>query len=211
MFYTVPECVPRALRMTLHSGHQEQKPQLGASCGRRQSTASICPLFSRQTTTFHPAPRHHHPEREGVSLLQLDLPRLFFEPRSKCLPADTEHAGNASHAGTFMISTDYLFLLLFAPARAAMQHRTFIAVFAPILLLPLSVMSVFHDVHAVTTATSVGDDFLYHHPILTHHLPFDHHPDLFLQAPLWERAGLLAQSLCLLQSGSCLGQGVQRQ
>ena len=177
MFYMVLECVPRAFRTTLHFGLQEQRPQLGASCGRWQSTASIGLPFSRQMTTFHPAPRHHHPELEAVSLLLLDLQRLFFEPGSKCLSADTEHAGNASHAGAFMISADDLFLLLFAPARIAMQHRTFIAVFAPILLLALSVMPVFHDVHAVTAAASTGDDFLYHHPILTyHHLLFSHHP-----------------------------------
>ena len=110
-----------------------------------------------------------------MSLLRLDWPRLFFKPRSKGLSADTEHAGNASHARAFMISTDYFFLLLFAPARAKMQHRTFVAVFAPILLPTLSIMSVFHDVHAVTAAASVGDDFLYHHPILTHHLLFCHY------------------------------------
>uniref|UniRef100_UPI004056CFC4 hypothetical protein n=1 Tax=Candidatus Electronema sp. TaxID=2698783 RepID=UPI004056CFC4 len=40
----------------------------------------------------------------------------------------------------------------------------------------LSIMSVFHDVHAVTAAASVSDDFLYHHPILTHHLLFCHYP-----------------------------------
>uniref|UniRef100_UPI0040578566 hypothetical protein n=1 Tax=Candidatus Electronema sp. TaxID=2698783 RepID=UPI0040578566 len=39
----------------------------------------------------------------------------------------------------------------------------------------LSIMSVFHDVHAVTAAASVSDDFLYHHPILTHHLLFCHY------------------------------------
>ena len=105
-----------------------------------------------------------------MSLLLLDLQRLFFEPGTKCLSADTEHAGNASHAGAFMISTDYLFLLLFASARVTMQHRTFIAVFAPILLLTLSVMPIFHDVHAVTAPASAGDDFLHHHSILTHHL-----------------------------------------
>ena len=126
-------------------------------------------------TTFHPAPRHHLPELEAMSLLTLDWPRLFFKPRSKGLSADTEHAGNASHAGAFMICAEYLFLFLFAPARAKMQHRTFIALFAPILLLPLSVMPVLHDVHAVTAAASVGDDFLYHSPILTHHLLSSHY------------------------------------
>jgi hypothetical protein len=64
-----------------------------------------------------------------------------------------------------MISTDYFFLLLFAPARAKM----FVAVLAPILLPTLSIMSVFHD---VTAAASVRDYFLYHHTILTHHLLF---------------------------------------
>uniref|UniRef100_UPI00405795D8 hypothetical protein n=1 Tax=Candidatus Electronema sp. TaxID=2698783 RepID=UPI00405795D8 len=43
----------------------------------------------------------------------------------------------------------------------------------------LSIMSVFHDVHAVTAAASVSDDFLYHHPILTHHLLFCHYPIFF--------------------------------
>jgi hypothetical protein len=57
-----------------------------------------------------------------------------------------------------------------------MQHRTFVAVFAPILLPTLSIMSVSHDVHAV--AASVSDDFLYHHPILTHHLLFCHYPQI---------------------------------
>jgi hypothetical protein len=104
-----------------------------------------------------------------------DWPHLFFEPGSKCLPADTEHAGNASHAGAFMIRTDYFFLFFFAPAWAKMQHRTFIAVFAPILLLALSIMSVFYDVHAVTAAASVSDNFLYHLPILTYHLLFFHY------------------------------------
>jgi hypothetical protein len=169
IFYMTQECAPRAFCMTLHSGLEEQRPQLGASCGRWQSTASICQLFSRQTTTFHPAPRHHLTELEAMSLLMQDWPRLFFQPRSKCLSTDTEHAGNTSHAGAFMIRTEYFFLLLFALAWAKMQHRTFIAVFAPILLLTLSVMSVFHDVHAVTAAASTGDDFLCHCTILTHH------------------------------------------
>ncbi|HSN65113.1 MAG TPA: hypothetical protein VLS94_00650 [Fusibacter sp.] len=111
-----------------------------------------------------------------MSLLTLDWPRLFFKPRSKGLPADTEHAGNASHARAFMIRADYFFLLLFAPARAKMQHRTFVAVFAPILLPTLSIMSVFYDVHAVTAAASVSDDFLHHHTILNHHLLFYHYP-----------------------------------
>ncbi|MGX9727528.1 MAG: hypothetical protein ACTFAK_09485 [Candidatus Electronema sp. VV] len=57
-----------------------------------------------------------------------------------------------------------------------MQHRTFVAVFAPILLPTLSIMSVFHDVHAVTAAASVCDDFLYHHNVLTHHFLFYHYP-----------------------------------
>ena len=114
--------------------------------------------------TFHPALRHHPPEMEAVSLLMLDWPHLFFEPRSKCLPTDTEHAGNTSHARAFIISTDYFFLLLFAPARAN--------IFAPILLPTLSIMSVFY---AVTVAASVGDNFLYHLPILTHHLLFYHY------------------------------------
>lgn len=126
-------------------------------------------------TTFHPALRHHPSEMEAMSLLMLDWPRLFFKPGSKGLSADTEHAGNASHARAFMIRTEYFFLLLFAPARAKMQHRTFVAVFAPILLPTLSIMSVFHDVHAVTAAASVSDDFLYHHPILTHHLLVCHY------------------------------------
>ena len=126
--------------------------------------------------TFHPALRHHPPEMEAVSLLMLEWPYLFFAPGSKCLPADTEHTENASHARSFMIRTDYLFLLFFAPARAKMQYRTFVAVFAPILLLALSIMSVFHDVHAVTAAASAGDNFLYHYYILTHHLLFYHYP-----------------------------------
>ena len=96
--------------MTTRSGLQEQKPQLGASCGRWRSTVSICELFSRQMTTFHPALRHHPPEMEAMSLLMRDWPHLFFEPRSKCLPTDTEHAGNTSHAGAFMICTEYFFL-----------------------------------------------------------------------------------------------------
>ncbi|MGX9726295.1 MAG: hypothetical protein ACTFAK_02915 [Candidatus Electronema sp. VV] len=36
-------------------------------------------------------------------------------------------------------------------------------------------MSVFHDVHAVTAAASVCDDFLYHHNVLTHHFLFYHY------------------------------------
>ena len=143
------ECAPKAFCRMLHSGFQEQRSLFDTSCGKWQSIASICQLFSRQTTTFHPAPRHHHPEREAASLLYLDLPRLFFEPGSKCLPTDTEHAGNASHARSFMICTDYFFLFFFAPARAN--------IFAPILLPTLSIMSVFY---AVTVAASVGDDFL---------------------------------------------------
>jgi hypothetical protein len=66
-----------------------------------------------------------------------------------------------------------------------MQHRTFVAVFAPILLPTLSIMSVFQDVHAVTAAASVGDDFLYHHPIITYHLLFRHHQKFFLKADIF--------------------------
>ena len=120
-----------------------------------------------KNTTFHPTLRHHPPEMEAMSLLMLDWPRLFFKPGSKCLPADTEHAGNTSHAQSFMIRTDYFFLFFFAPARAK--------IFAPILLPTLSIMSVFYDVHAVTAAASVSDNFLYHYYILTNHLLFYHY------------------------------------
>ncbi|MGX9726469.1 MAG: hypothetical protein ACTFAK_03835 [Candidatus Electronema sp. VV] len=43
------------------------------------------------------------------------------------------------------------------------------------MLPTLSIMSVFHDVHAVTAAASVCDDFLYHHNVLTHHFLFYHY------------------------------------
>ncbi|MGX9727895.1 MAG: hypothetical protein ACTFAK_11420 [Candidatus Electronema sp. VV] len=46
------------------------------------------------------------------------------------------------------------------------------------MLPTLSIMSVFHDVHAVTAAASVCDDFLYHHNVLTHHFLFYHYPFL---------------------------------
>ncbi|MGX9727584.1 MAG: hypothetical protein ACTFAK_09780 [Candidatus Electronema sp. VV] len=71
-----------------------------------------------------------------------------------------------------------------------MQHRTFVAVFAPILLPTLSIMSVFHDVHAVTAAASVCDDFLYHHNVLTHHFLFYHYPTerVRLSWPVWKAA-----------------------
>lgn len=156
----VLECAPRAFCTIFHFDLQEKRPQLGASCGIWQSTASIYLIFLRKTTTFHPSPRHHLPELEAMSLLMLDWPRLFFEPRSKGLSADTEHAGNASHTGAFMIRTEYFFFFLFAPARAKMQHCTFIALFAPILRLPLSVL------RDVTTATTIGDYFLYHRYIV---------------------------------------------
>ena len=140
-------------------------------------------------TTFHPAPRHHLPELEAMSLLTRDSPRLFFEPGSKCLPADTEHAGNASHAGAFMTCAEYLFLFLFAPARTKMQHRTFVALFAPILLLPLSVMPVLHDVRAVTEAATMGDYFLYHRPMITRHFLISHYQLKYYRwkkiEPLW--------------------------
>ena len=78
MFYRPLECAPRAVCTTARSGLQEQKPLLGASCGIWQSTASICQLFSRQMTTFHPAPRYHPPEMEAISLLMRDLSHLFL-------------------------------------------------------------------------------------------------------------------------------------
>ena len=72
-----------------------------------------------------------------------------------------------------MIRTEYLF----APARITMQHCTFITVFTPILLLTLSITTFFQ---AVTAAALVSDDFLYHHPILTHHLIFSDYPKPYL-------------------------------
>jgi hypothetical protein len=37
-------------------------------------------------------------------------------------------------------------------------------------------MPVFHDIHAVTAAASMGNYFLYHRPMINHHLPISHHP-----------------------------------
>ncbi len=56
-----------------------------------------------------------------------------------------------------------------------MKQCTFIAIFAPILLLPLSVMPVLHDVHAVTAAATMGDYFLYHRPMTTRHFSVSHY------------------------------------
>ncbi len=56
-----------------------------------------------------------------------------------------------------------------------MKHCTFIAIFAPILLLTLSIMPVFYDVYATTAAASVGDYFLYHQHIIPYHLLFNHY------------------------------------
>ncbi len=102
-----------------------------------------------------------------------------FEPWSKSLLADSEHAGNTSHAVAFMICTEYFFLFLFAPVRAKKKHCTFIAIFVTILLLPLSVMPVLHDVHAVTAVATTGDYFLHHRPMTTRHLSISHHRKMF--------------------------------
>ncbi len=66
----------------------------------------------------------------------------------------------------------------FAPARANMKQCTFIAIFAPILLLPLSVMPILHNVHAVTAVATMGDYFLYHYNMITRHVLISHYPFL---------------------------------
>jgi hypothetical protein len=63
---------------------------------------------------------------------------------------------------------------LFAPARAKMQDCAFIALFAPILLLTLSIMPVLHAVHAVTEAATTGDYFLASSPYDNSHLSITH-------------------------------------
>jgi hypothetical protein len=165
---------PKAFRTTFHSGLQEQRPKFGASCGKQRSTASICLLLSRQMTAFNPAPRHHLPELEAMSLLKRDWPRLSFEPGSTCLPADTGHAGNASYDVSLMIRAEHFFL--FAPARAKMQDCAFIAVFAPILLLTLSIMPV---LHAAKRQRRMIISW-HHRPMTTHHLSISHNQ--FLRA-----------------------------
>jgi hypothetical protein len=125
-------------------------------------------------TAFNPAPRHHLPELEAMSLLKRDWPRLSFEPGSTCLPADTGHAGNASYDVSLMIRAEHFFL--FAPARAKMQDCAFIAVFAPILLLTLSIMPV---LHAAKRQRRMIISW-HHRPMTTHHLSISHNQ--FLRA-----------------------------
>jgi hypothetical protein len=87
-----------------------------------------------------------------------------------------------------MIRAEHFFLSLFAPARAKMQDCAFIALFAPILLLTLSIMPV---LHAVTEAATTNDYFLASSPYDNSHLSISHY-HFFL--PLKARHEKIVQS-----------------
>ena len=75
-----------------------------------------------------------------------------------------------------VIISNHLCFLFFGLARSQLQNNPFTAVFVPILLLTLRIVTVFYDVDTIIWAAFVGDCFLYHMLYLSHHFDFYHYP-----------------------------------
>ena len=137
-------------------------PQPGVSDDIRQSTASVCSPFSGQTTTFHPVPACRLALQAVTYPLRMDWLSLFFEPSSQSRAAHAKDTLNSAHTCTLIVICNNLFLLFFGVARSQLQNSPFTTIFAPILLMTLSIMTIFDDVSAVTKTAFVDDCFLYH-------------------------------------------------
>ena len=137
-------------------------PQPGVSDDIRQSTANVCSPFSGQMTTFHPVPAYHLLLLVPTYPLWTGCFRLFFEPSSQSRAAHAKDTHNSAHTCTLVIICNNLFLLFFGVTRSQLQNRPFTTIFAPILLMTLSIMTIFDDVNAVTKTAFVDDCFLYH-------------------------------------------------
>jgi hypothetical protein len=74
----------------------------------------------------------------------------FFKPGSDGLARNSKDALNTAQARTFIIGGEDLLLLLFGVTHVWIEHAAFGAVFAPILLLALGIVSVLHN--ALTVA-----------------------------------------------------------
>jgi hypothetical protein len=95
----------------------------------------------------------------------MDWLSLFFEPSSQSRAAHAEDTLNSAHCRkhcTLIVICNNLLLLFFAVARSQLQNSPFTTIFAPILLMTLSIMTIFDDVSAVTKTAFVDDCFLYH-------------------------------------------------
>src|SRR3990172_3477013 len=137
-------------------------PQPGVSDDIRQSTANVCSPFSGQTTTFHPAPACRLALQAVTYPLRMDWLSLFFEPSNQSRAAHAKDTLNSAHTCTLIVICNNLFLLFFGIARSQLQNSPFTTIFAPILLMTLSIMTIFDDVSTVTKTAFVGDCFLYH-------------------------------------------------
>lgn len=90
------------------------------------------------------------------------LVAAFFEPSSQSRAAHPKDTLNSAHTCTLIVICNNLFLLFFGVARSQFQNSPFTTIFAPILLMALSIMTIFDDVSAVTKTAFVDDCFLYH-------------------------------------------------
>ena len=100
----------------------------------------------------------------------------FFEPAGQRVSADTKGTLNATHyrrRGTFVISRKNLCLLISTIPVFRLQYATFATIFAPELLIVISIVSVFDNLLASAVSTTMYYHLCYHLPRLSHFTYFE--------------------------------------
>ena len=93
----------------------------------------------------------------------------FFEPTRQRITADPEGTLNTAHAGTFVgVGSQNLLFLFWCVTMFWFQDTTFTALFTPVLLTAIGIMTVLDDVLASACSTTVDDGFCNHMPRLSH-------------------------------------------
>jgi len=104
-----------------------------------------------------------------------------LQPTCQCVPGNSVESGNATHAWSFFVSSQNLFFLRFSIAILRIQNTGFLAVFAEILLVTITVLAVFLQVAATATATCVDFLFDYHRHSLIETFSLNHYRNLIYQ------------------------------
>ena len=93
----------------------------------------------------------------------------FFEPTRQRIAADTKGTLDAAHTGAFVdIGSQNLFFLLDTITVFRFQHAALAAIFAPELLIAISIVAVLDNILAAALSTTVHDGFCDHMPRLPH-------------------------------------------
>ena len=93
----------------------------------------------------------------------------FFEPTRQRITADTEGTLNTTHAGTFVgVGRQNLLFLSWRVTMFWFQDTTFTALFTPVLLTAIGIVTVLDNVLASACSTTVYDGFCNHISRLSH-------------------------------------------